>query len=110
MTGTISRCFQIPTVPAGGTLYALGMRYKTGATGDGGCIGFFNQDANCTQGVGPDFLNLGAGQTSTWDTTSTTNLVYEGTSSIMVQCQSNSSSLSIDQIFLRVSGFTGPGF
>jgi hypothetical protein len=107
---TVSRCFQIPTVPAGGKDYALGIRYKTAAGASGGCYGSFNQDAICAQGVGPDFLNLGAGESTSWSTTSTVNTVYEGTASIFVQCQVSGGSMTIDQIFLRPSGYTGPGF
>jgi hypothetical protein len=101
-SGGMSRCFQIPQVPAGGTQYALGMRSKS--AGANGCLGTFYQDGNCTQPSGtPDFLNLPASGSSTWSSTLATAPAPEGTLSIQVSCEVQSS-LTIDQIFLGVSG------
>ena len=110
MTGQISRCFQIPTVPAGGADYTLGIHYKTSGTGDGGCYGNFNQDSNCAQGVGVSYLNLLATQSSSWTTSSSTVTAYEGTSSINVTCYNNTTSVTFDQFFLRLTDGTGLGF
>jgi hypothetical protein len=105
-TGSISRCFQVPQVPAGGSPYSLGLRYKS----SGGCFGSFHPASNCTQSSGTaDFLNLAVGPSSTWSSGFTTNTAPEGTQSIQVQCFT-SSSLTIDQIFLGVAGPAGPGF
>jgi hypothetical protein len=104
--GTISRCVQIPQVPAGGAQYSLGLRSKS----EGGCLGSFFADSICTQPAGgADFLNLYSGPTSGWSSALTTNTVPAGTSSILVQCQtpSLSASFTIDQIYLRTSGSTG---
>jgi hypothetical protein len=103
--GTITRCFQVP--PAGpGASYSLGIRYK--ATGNGaGCAGLFYAASNCTVGLGPDFINMGASQSSAWRSEALTSSVPEGTSSIYLQCQGNT--ITIDQIYLR-AGLPGGGF
>jgi len=108
ISGSVKRCFQIPQVPPGGKDYTFGIRYKAGGGGTGGCVGGSYQDSNCTQGGG-FLINLAAGESSSWTEASFTASVPEGTSSIDVQCQ-NSSFLTIDQAFLRPSGFTGWGF
>jgi hypothetical protein len=106
-SGSIKRCFQIPQVPASGAEYAFGFRYKTGPGGSG-CFGGTFQDANCTQN-GSLFINIGTSESSIWSSEFFQGSVPEGTSSISVECK-NSSSLTLDQMFLRKTGFTGPGF
>ena len=105
--GSIKRCFQIPRVPASGAEYAFGFRYKAGPEGNG-CIGGTFQDANCTQN-GSFFINVPANESSVWSSEFFQGSVPEGTSSISVECR-NGSFLTMDQMFLRKTGFTGPGF
>lgn len=106
--GKISRCFQIPSVPAGGATYAFGMTYKAGSDSGAGCTGSTFQDAGCTQNGSLFFLSP-ADQSSTWTSSFLQTDAPEGTSSVHVECQT-SSFLTIDQMFLRVAGFTGPAF
>lgn len=110
IVGFISRCFQVPTVPAGGKQYSLGVRFKATDSGQG-CLGMFYQDSNCMQSAGTaDFLNMSAGGSDTWSSSLATSDAPEGTSSILVQCNGYDSGLTLDQIFLRVSGPSGSGF
>jgi hypothetical protein len=106
--GSISRCFQVPLVPAGGVEYSLGMISKSGSNG---CLGMFYQDSNCTQGAGTaDFLNLGGGGSlTTWTPSVARSPAPEGTLSIRVECGLGES-MRIDQIYLRVTGPSGSGF
>jgi hypothetical protein len=85
--------------------YTLGVKAK-GGTGNGGCLGTFHTDTSCQDGVGPDFLNLGAGGTQDWTLDVAMSATPVGANSIRLECQ-NGSSFQIDQIFLRA---TGSGF
>jgi hypothetical protein len=105
-SGTITRCFQVPKVTTTGVQYTLGVKAK-GGTSNGGCLGTFHTDTNCQDGVGPDFLNLGAGHGALdWESATATSATPVGTNSIKLQCD-NGDSFAIDQMWLRA---TGSGF
>lgn len=100
---SIILCYDAATA---GATYYLGMKGK----GNVGCVGLFHADKTCTNGIGPDFLNLSPTGSSTWQDTVTGGVVSPaGTQSIQIQCTANGGPGAIDQIFLNQGSATGFG-
>ena len=107
--GSITQCVHSAT---GGQSYTIGFRFLGASDTPVGCFGSFYSDTNCTNGVGPDFINVAGGGTgqSFWDSAAAAAPAPAGTKSIEVYCFANGGSgvVSLDQLYLSAGNVGSP--